>query len=77
MADSIAVLPGFRGEAADRTIPFQNGLMILLGSAAQQFDFRACRASLRTAVGIRNPVHALFRRAKTAICASVYGMITG
>jgi hypothetical protein len=78
LADGLAaVIPGLRNGSSDRTLQFQNGLLIVRGTAAQQLAIRAGLGVIRAALGIRNPVHAFLNRVKTAICASVFGMITG
>jgi hypothetical protein len=77
LSNAIAsLIPRSRDASSGSGMQFQNGLLIVRGSAAQQLAVRLCLGVTRAAVAIRNPVHALLKRAKTAICTAVYGMIT-
>ena len=68
--------PGLEDEASGRTIQFQNGLIIVRGTAPQHAAIRTCLTVCRAGLCVYNDFNERFARAKITICAAVLGIIT-
>jgi hypothetical protein len=71
-----AIIPGLWGVDDDRTIQFQNGMIIVRATAAQHAVIRSYLALHRVAVNRFASMNASITRAKIRLWGRLFGMIT-